>query len=317
MSEYVVITPVRNEGRRFPRTIGAMLTQDRPPARWVIVNDGSSDQTGGLASAAAARAPWIRVLHRADRGHRLPGTGVVEAFRDGCVLVADLHWDFLVKLDGDLTFGLDYFARCLEHFQQEPRLGIGGGVVCRREQGRLVPEAPEDPVFHVRGAVKMYRRNCWEQIGGLLPLPGWDTVDELKANMLGWRTRTFVDLQVEQLKSTGAADGRWRNGVKNGLANYVACYHPLFMLAKCTGRALRYPWLVGGLALAWGYLTGHLRGFPRVQDPAFRRYVWREQWNYLLGRPSLWSERLDSSSTAESGQHQTEPVKSGIGVARP
>lgn len=292
MSDYVVITPVRNEAPRFPRTIESMLAQSCRPLRWVIVNDGSTDGTADLATAAASRVPWIRVVHRPDRGHRLPGTGVMEAFREGCTLVADLPWQFLVKLDGDLAFAPDYFACCLEHFAREPRLGIGGGIICRRERAQLVPEALDDPAFHVRGAVKMYRRACWEQIGGLLALPGWDTVDELMANMLGWQTRTFVELPVEQLKATGTADGRWRNWVKNGLANYVACYDPLFMLAKCASRSLKYPWLVSALALGWGYISGYLRRCPRVNDPAFRRYVRQQQRNYLLGRPSLWSQRL-------------------------
>ncbi|MCS7089691.1 MAG: glycosyltransferase family A protein [Verrucomicrobiota bacterium] len=294
MNGYVVITPVRNEAARFPRTVESMLRQTVRPIRWVIVDDGSTDGTEHLAEEAAARQDWIRVLHRKDRGHRLPGRGVMEAFHEGCALVSDLTWDFLVKLDGDLAFEPNYFERCLSHFRTEPRLGIGGGVVCTRVGNRLIPEAPDDPLFHVRGAVKMYRRECWEDIGGLIRLPGWDTVDELKANMLGWHTRTFPELQVEQLKDTGSADGRWHNWVKNGLANYVACYHPLFMLAKCIRRAANFPWLIGGVALGWGYLSGYWRRFPRGGDAAFIAYVRQQQWNHLCGRPSLWSYRLNT-----------------------
>ena len=298
MSDYVIVTPVRNEAARFPRTLESVLAQSHRPLRWVIVNDGSTDGTGTFADRAAAEHSWIRVLHRPDRGHRLPGTGVMAAFQEGCLLIADISWKFLVKLDGDLVFTPDYFAVCLQHFAREPRLGIGGGLICRRVGDQLVPESPEDPLFHVRGAVKMYRQACWKHIGGLLPLPGWDTVDELMANLLGWHTRTFVELKVEQLKGTGSADGRWRNGMKNGLANYVACYHPLFMLAKCISRALRYPWLIGGLALGWGYLSGYLHRWPREDNPAFRRYVRQQQWNYLRGRPSLWSRRLADARAA-------------------
>lgn len=292
MGDYVVITPVRNEVDRFPRTIASMVSQTRRPARWVIVDDGSSDGTAELAQSAARQHDWIRVLRRPDRGRRLPGTGVMEAFQEGCLLVADLTWEYLVKLDGDLAFAPDYFARSLEHFERDPRLGIGGGVVCKRQGQRLIVEAADDPAFHVRGATKIYRRACWEQIGGLLRLPGWDTVDELKANMLGWTTRTFPELRIEQLKYTGAADGRWRNWVKNGLANYVACYDPLFMLAKCLRRSIQRPYLVAGLCLGWGYLSGYLRRLPRVEDPGFRSYVRRQQRNALFGRPSLWSVRL-------------------------
>jgi glycosyltransferase involved in cell wall biosynthesis len=289
---YVVITPVRNEKAHFPKTIASMVAQTVRPLRWVIVNDGSSDGTGVLADQAARAHDWIQVVHRPDRGRRLPGSGVMQAFIEGCTLVANLSWRFLVKLDGDLAFAPEYFEHCLAHFEHDPRLGIGGSIICTRVGDRLVPEAPDDPAFHVRGATKIYRRTCWEQIGGLIALPGWDTVDELRANMLGWRTRTFPELQVEQLKSTGSADGRWRNGVKNGVANYVACYHPAFMLGKCLRRALQRPYLFGGLALAWGYFGACVKRLPRVQDPEFRRYVRRQQWRCLWRRPSLWSERL-------------------------
>jgi len=298
VADYVVITPVRNEAHHFPHTIASMVGQTLRPLRWVIVDDGSSDGTATLADEASRRYDWIRVLHRPDRGHRLPGSGVMYAFLEGCTLVADLPWQFLVKLDGDLVFGPHYFEHCLAHFERDPRLGIGGGIICKRVGDRLAPEAPDDPAFHVRGATKIYRRSCWEQIGGLLPLPGWDTVDELKANMLGWRTRTFPELPVEQLKSTGSADGRWRNWVKNGVANYVACYHPAFMLGKCLRRALQPPYLVGGLTLAWGYFGAYVKRLPRVEEPEFRWYVHRQQWNWLWRQPSLWSERLQADSAA-------------------
>ncbi len=294
MTDYVVITPVRNEATRFPRTVTSMIAQTRKPACWVIVDDGSTDGTTQVAEDAARQHDWIRVLRRADRGRRLPGAGVMEAFHEGCLLVAHVSWEYLVKLDGDLAFPPDYFVRCLEHFEKDPRLGIGGGLVCRRTENQYVVEAVDDPAFHVRGATKIYRWACWEQIGGLVRLPGWDTVDELKANMLGWTTKTFPELKVEQLKDTGAADGRWRNWVKNGQANYVACYDPWFMLAKCVRRSLQFPFLVAGLALAWGYLSGYLLRLPRVEYPAFRRYVRQQQWNLLLGRPSLWSVRLQA-----------------------
>src|SRR4029077_9964358 len=97
------------------------------------------------------------------------------------------QWDFVVKLDGDLSFESDFFSRALQRFSEDARLGIGGGTVCRKYGDQLRPES-KDPAFHVRGATKIYRRECWRQLGGLYPVTGWDTLDEVKANMLGWRT---------------------------------------------------------------------------------------------------------------------------------
>ena len=285
---YVVVTPVRNEEKFFPRTIESLVTQTIPPAAWIIVDDGSTDQTASIADNASSRRAWIRVVHRSDRGFRHAGAGVIEAFYDGLDQVDDGAWAFLAKIDGDLVLPADYFQRCLEGFDRDSRLGIGGGLICRRKEGRLVAESTGDPDFHVRGATKIYRRACWEQIGGLIKAPGWDTVDELKANMLGWKTCTFEELKVHQLKDTGAADGSWRNSVKNGLANYITGYHPLFMLAKCAKRVFSRPYLVGAGALAWGFVSGYIRGVPQVEDEQLLRYLRDQQFRKMSFRRSIW-----------------------------
>jgi glycosyltransferase involved in cell wall biosynthesis len=297
---YIVITPVRNEADRFPRTISSMAAQSLRPLRWVVVNDGSTDATAAVADRAARDHAWIRVLHRPDRGFRKQGGGVIDAFYDGYALLATHHaplasqfssddWSFLVKLDGDLEFEPDYFARCFDRFAQDEKLGIGGGRVFYRINGSLVEDAPGDPAFHVRGATKIYRRATWKAIGGLLRAPGWDTLDELKANMLGWRTYSFRDLPVVQLKPTGSADGSWQNWFKNGRANYITGYHPLFMLSKCLSRLFRSPVGVASAGLFCGFITGYLNRVPQVSDRALVRYLRRQQLNRLLCRESLWN----------------------------
>ena len=149
-------------------------------------------------------------------------------------------------------------------------------------------EVKSDPKFHVRGATKIYRRECWNQIGGLLRAPGWDTVDELKANMVGWETRTFNDLKLLQHKDTGSADGAWRNWVKNGLANYISAYHPLFMLAKCFKRTFSRPYFLSAAGLAFGFASGYVRRVPRIEDSSLARYIRGQQLRKLTFRPSIW-----------------------------
>ncbi len=285
---YLVITPARNEAENIPHTIRSMVGQTLRPYRWVIVNDGSTDTTGAIIDAAAREHDWITAVHRPDRGYRKQGGGVVETFYDGYARGTTEPWEFLLKFDADLSFEPDYFARCLRKFAEEPKLGIGGGMISHEVAGRLVSESPGDPAFHVRGATKIYRRECWEAIGGLLQAPGWDTIDELKANMLGWTTRTFADIPLRHHRYTGSADGTWKNVVKFGLANYITGYHPLFMLVKCCKRAVQPPYGVGAAGLAWGFCKGYLQGVARVPDPELIRYVRRQQLNKLLLRPSLW-----------------------------
>lgn len=288
-SRYIVVTPVRNEQANFSTTIESLVAQTIRPLEWLIVNDGSNDHTGSVANAAAAQHSWIRVVHRSDRGFRQPGTGVIEAFYDGLAAIQNSNWEYLVKLDGDLAFAPNYFERCFERFRQHARLGIAGGLICRQHGDTFVADSAGDPEFHVRGATKIYRRECWEQIGGLIKMPGWDTVDELKANMLGWKTCTFQDLEIRQLKDTGSADGSWRNSVKNGLANYVAGYHPVFMAVKCAKRLFARPYGIGAGGLAWGFINGYLNGRARIRDSELIRYVREQQLRRLTLRSSIWN----------------------------
>jgi biofilm PGA synthesis N-glycosyltransferase PgaC len=286
---YSVVTPVRNEAEYLPATIASMVAQTVLPRRWVLVDDGSRDQTGRLIDEAAATHPWIRAVHRKDRGSRQAGGGVIAAFYDGYALIVRDPWDAVVKCDGDISFAPDFFERCLREFQADSELGIGGGICCKPSPGD--PPAPEfagEPPFHVRGPMKIYRRQCFEDIGGLIQAPGWDTVDQLTANMLGWKTRTFPDIALIHHRPTGGAYGSWNDWVKNGLANYITGYQPVFMACKCLRRALRRPHLAG-LALWVGFMKGYFRHIPQVGNPDMIRYVRNQQIRALLFRKSLWN----------------------------
>jgi poly-beta-1,6-N-acetyl-D-glucosamine synthase len=300
MSEfsYIIISPVRNEAKYLARTIESITKQTALPKRWIIVDDGSTDETGAVAEAAAAKCDWIQVVHRSDRGYRKPGGGVIDTFYDGYNQIGSLDWQYVVKLDGDLSFAPDYFARCLLRFQQDSRLGIGGGTICKDLDGHLSPESTVDPAFHVRGATKIYKRDCWEGIGGLICAPGWDTVDEFKANMLGWATYTFPEIQLLHHRPAGQAQGNWKNWVKNGRANYVAGYHPLFMLLKCVSRLKSKPYVIAAFGLFIGYLSGYLRRVPMVGDEKLIRYVREQQMRRLLHRESLWAQKSSQPASA-------------------
>lgn len=289
LPNYIVISPARNEEANIEHTIRSMVGQTIRPSIWVIVDDGSTDRTPQILEAASKSHPWIRVVHRTNRGFRKQGTGVIEAFYDGHKLIEGEAWDFLVKFDADLSFEPNYFEKCLRKFVEDPKLGIGGGLISHEVDGKLVCESPGDPSFHVRGATKIYRRACWDGIGGLLRAPGWDTVDEIKANMLGWITYSFKDIPIRHHRFTGSADGTWKNYVKFGLANYITGYHPLFMIFKCLKRFAERPYVIGAVGLAWGFFGGYLRRVPQIDEPEVIRYLRKEQMNRLLFRKSLWS----------------------------
>lgn len=284
--KYLIVTPVRDEERFVEQTIRAVSRQTLPPTEWVIVDDGSTDATGQILDGYARQIPWLHVVHRPNRGYRQSGGGVVEAFNDGYRAATSRDWDFVVKLDGDLTFEGDYFEKLFAHFTEDPQLGIAGGIISSVLDGRLVPEV--GPRFHVRGATKIYRRECWAAIQGLHAVPGWDTIDEVKANMLGWRTYSVPELRLHQHRPTGTAESWWKDRVKNGRAYYVSGYHPVFFAVKFLYHLTKRPYVLGSIAMCYGFLSGYVGGAVRIEDAEFVRYLRRQQINRLLRRQTIW-----------------------------
>jgi glycosyltransferase involved in cell wall biosynthesis len=263
-----------------------MAQQTILPQQWIIVNDGSKDNTGGLIDEAVQKYPWIRAVHRDDRGFRKWGAGIIEAFYDGYTVLDFSDWEFMSKLDGDLSFEPDYFEKSFARFGEDPKLGIGGGVLYHNDRGQRVLES--HPKFHVRGGAKIYRRACWEAIDGLWVGPGSDTVDEVKANMLGWTTSSFFDIHMIHHRFTGASWGRWGGLVKDGKIDYVTGYHPLFLIAKSIARLSKTPYFLRSFALLYGYVVARIQRMPQVDDPRVIRYLRKQQLARLFGGATIW-----------------------------
>ena len=191
-----------------------------------------------------------------------------------------------MKLDGDLGFEPSYFDKCLAEFEADPKLGIGGGAIQNLVNGEL--QAEDSPVFHVRGATKIYRRTCWEEMGGVIRGAGWDTVDEVEANRLGWSSRSFSHLNVIHYRPTGTANGAWQNAIKNGLWSYVAGYHPAFMLVRCGNSLFKRPYVVGSIGLLCGFLLGYFRQVPQIDDKRTIHYLRQQQLRRLSFRSTIW-----------------------------
>lgn len=285
---YIIISPVRNEEKFLNRTIDSVARQTIRPARWIIVNDGSTDATPRIADAAAATHSWITVIHRKDRGFRKSGAGVMDAFYDGFNSLGKQNWDYVIKLDGDLDFAGDTFEQIFTACEANPRLGIAGGDIFHEANGETVIESRNDPAFHVRGATKFYRRACWDAMNGIPPVTGWDTLDEVKANMLGWETRRVPEARFLHLRPTGAADGGWKNAFKNGRGSYIAGYHPLYMVSKCVKRLMSPPIVIQSLGLFTGFFTSYFSSVEQIKDRQLIRYLRKQQVRRLFGLSSVW-----------------------------
>jgi glycosyltransferase involved in cell wall biosynthesis len=255
-----------------------VASQTVRPAAWVIVNDGSTDRTRELALEFAKSEPWIRVLDRADRGARALGGGVVEAFNFGLASVAD-DWDYVVKLDADLEFAPDYFESLLRRFAENPKLGMASGKTFLLKDGVKSIEWCHDD--HVRGPAKMYSRACFRAIGGLEAMRGWDMIDETRAQMLGFETRSFVEHELIHLRPI---DGRQshvlRSRFEMGALYWKLGYHWAYHTVRSLRSAAQdYPLVLGGLMLFAGYAGAALRRQPRF-EPAYVEFVQKRQ----LGR---------------------------------
>jgi glycosyltransferase involved in cell wall biosynthesis len=300
---YVVISPVRDEAQYLDETIRCVVEQTVRPMRYILVNDGSSDATLEIIERWAAQYPWILPVHRPDakrngtrsmeesasqldRGKRAREAKEILAFYHGYEHLNQSGWEYIVKLDGDLGFEADYFERCFAEFEKDSKLGVGGGVICHLLDNELVEE--QNPQFHVRGATKIYRRACWEAIGGVTRGAGWDTLDEVKANMLGWKSRSFSQLQVIHYRFTGAANGKWQNAVKKGEWNYISGYHPLFMAVKCLKHVFKRPYFEGAAGLLYGFMLAKMKKVPRIDDVRLIRYVQDQQLRRLTFRETIW-----------------------------
>ena len=283
--KYCIITPVRDEEGFIGKTFESVLAQTILPCEWIIVDDGSIDRTPHIIDEYARQYSWITALHRKNNGFRSTGGGIA-GFLFGLENLRTPDWQFLVNLDGDLSFAPDYFERCFHHFNANPRLGIAGGMIYNKIGNQLHPE--KVATFHVRGATKVYRRECWDSLGGMWNGLGWDTIDEVKANIRGWETRSLPDLPLVHYRATGTANGRWWGFIKNGQADYIVGYHPVFFGAKFIRHCFKAPVLVRALGLACGWISAYWKHLTRIEDPEFVAYVRRQQLRRLFGQSSIW-----------------------------
>src|SRR5260370_24766428 len=218
-SRYILVSAVKNEEKHVKKTVDSVISQSQKPARWIVVDDNSEDRTPAILDEYAKRFGWIEILRVHRSGERQPGSPVIRAFNAGYALVRDTDFDFVVKLDCDLDLPPDYFERLMARFHLDDRLGIASGGYLEQKQDRW--SLVRMPAYHAAGASKMMRRSCFEDIQGFIPSRGWDTVDEIRAQIAGWKTRHFDDLKFWHLKQDGSGLGVLRTNMMHGEISYL------------------------------------------------------------------------------------------------
>jgi poly-beta-1,6-N-acetyl-D-glucosamine synthase len=284
---YCLISPCRNEAAFMRRTLDSVIAQVERPARWVIVDDGSTDATREILEQYAARYDWIEVVRRPDRGARSVGGGVIEAFNAGWARIPRGECDYLCKLDMDLVLPPGYFAELMNRMEHEPRLGTCSGKAYYPAEGNrqgtfegpLVSEGIGDDMSV--GAAKFYRTECFEQIGGFVQQVMWDGIDCHRCRMKGWIAVSWDDpeLRFIHLRPMGSSDrGILMGRLRHGFGQYFMGTGLLYMTASAVFRLRQPPRLIGGLACWWGYVRSWLTRQPRYEDAEFRRYLREYHW---------------------------------------
>lgn len=278
----VIIAPVRDEAGLIRLTLDSMIAQTVRPLEWIIVDDGSQDETADIVRAYADKYDFIRLVQRPDRGFRKVGGGVVAAFKFGITQISHKDYEYIAKLDGDMSFGPRYLECMFEQFALDPRLAAVSGKVFREENGQKIEEHIIDE--HVAGQFKLYRRVAFEEIGGFVEEVLWDGIDVHTARMKGWTTKSFLhpDAILMHHRLMGSSDKNvYRGRLRWGRGIWFMGYHPLYALASGVFRMREKPYIIGGLLIITGYLGAAITGAPRYENPEFRQHLHRWQLGQL------------------------------------
>jgi biofilm PGA synthesis N-glycosyltransferase PgaC len=282
---YVIVTPAFNEAGYLGRAIESVVQQTVLPLRWVIVDDGSTDDTAATVDSYAQNYGFLRCLRRPRDGKEAYFASNVHAIMEGVRHLADLPYEYLAVLDADITLPADYYEQILAQFRADPQLGVASGVYENLVDGRL------QKVLNDRRstpkAIQVFRRTCFEQIGGYVPLAhgGEDTCACVMARMHGWRSWSFPHLKAIHLRPTGVRNARslLRARFLQGLCEYGLSTHPLFMIVKSLRRCLlEPPLLVGGMLRLSGYAYGYLKREPCRMPAEVAAYIRQEQVNRVF-----------------------------------
>jgi poly-beta-1,6-N-acetyl-D-glucosamine synthase len=291
--KYVIVTPARNEQDFIELTIRSMIGQTIKPEKWVIVSDGSTDRTDEIVASYQGAHPWIELVRVPPRTERHFG-GKVAAFNAGYERVKQMDFDLVGSMDADISFDATYFEFLLNKFDENPKLGVGGTPFS--ENGKTY-DYRVTSTEHVSGACQLFRRECFQAIGGYVPVKGGgiDVIAILSARMKGWETRTYPERSYDHHRPMGSANhSHLMTRFKLGEKDYILGRHPLWQTFRSVYQMTRHPFIIGGSALFAGYFWAALR---RVQRPVSEELIKFQRREQMLRLYALISRafRLRSS----------------------
>lgn len=283
LAAYVLVTPARNEAQVIEGTIRAVVAQTVLPLKWAIVSDGSTDGTDEIVQRYASENPWIELVRTPERKER-HFAGKVMAFNAGLARMQGLDYGVIASLDADITFERDYFEFLLEKLALDPELGVAGTPY--RDTTSEIYDYRFVSVDHVSGACQVFRRECFEEIGGYVAAKGGaiDTIATLTARMKGWKTRTFTEKICLHHRALGTAeDGPVKARFNLGKRDYAIGNHPLWEIFRGVYQMFKKPFVLRGCALIAGYAWSAMQRRERPVTPELMAFRRKEQMERLSG----------------------------------
>ena len=283
-TDYVLVTAARNEENYIEKPLRAVVSQTVAPIKWIVVSDGSTDRTDAIVRGYESQHPFLKLV-RVDNQSGRDFASKVFALKEGFKALKDERYDYLGILDADISFPPYYYERLLQKFEENPKLGIGGGVLMDILEDGSIVDRHSSP-WSVPGGIQFYRKACFEAIGGLLPLRlgEEDQIAEVKTRMAGYEVRAFPDLTGSHYRLTGTASSAlFRTLFRNGLRDYYAGTYVPYEIVKCLKHLSHRPILLAGFCRFGGFLWAGLTRMPREIPPEVIAYLRREQRDRLLG----------------------------------
>ena len=265
------------------QTLDSVIAQSVQPAKWIIVDDGSTDQTPQILAEYSSRYGWIEIVTREDRGRRAVGPGVIDAFYAGYELIDPDNYDYLCKLDLDLDLPPRYFEILMERMTLNPLIATCSGKAYVQQNGRLVSEMHGDDTS--LGMTKFYRVSCFKKIGGFVREVMWDGIDCHRCRMNGWIACSWdePELRFIHLRPMGSSDQSVFVGrMRHGYGQYFMGTGFPYIVASALRRVTQKPYVLGSLAILWGWIKSALQRKPRYEDAEFRVFLRRYQWRVLF-----------------------------------
>ena len=283
-NSYVLISPCRDEADYMRQTLDSIVAQSVRPTKWVIIDDGSTDETPQILAEYARQHDWIEIVTRGDRGRRAVGPGVIDAFYAGFDTINPNDFEYLCKLDLDLEIPPTYFETVISEMEISPRLAnFSGKAYLREKDGRLISERLGDE--NAVGQIKFYRVIAFKEIGGFVRQVSWDGIDGHMCRMKGWiaRSEDRPELRFIHLRQMGSSQHSiWVGRLRWGFGKYFMGSAIYYVAAVALYRMFEKPYVIGGWGILWGYLKAMLGGAPRFENRVFRQFLRRFELQSLL-----------------------------------